>query len=68
MLGASLISAVPGTRLPGPGTIYLSQDLRFLLPVGIGDTITTTVRVRETRAGHGDVVLDCRCTNQGART
>ncbi|MBX5454075.1 MAG: enoyl-CoA hydratase, partial [Acidobacteriia bacterium] len=38
MLGASLISAVLGTKLPGPGTIYVSQDLHFLKPVTIGDT------------------------------
>jgi phosphotransacetylase/acyl dehydratase len=64
MWGGGLISAVLGTRLPGPGTIYLSQDLHFRLPIAIGDTITTTVTVREMQADGNRVVLDCRCTNQ----
>jgi phosphotransacetylase/acyl dehydratase len=64
MWGGGLISAVLGTRLPGPGTIYLSQDLHFRLPIAIGDTITTTVTVRERHADGNRVVLDCRCTNQ----
>jgi 3-hydroxybutyryl-CoA dehydratase len=45
MLSAGLISAVLGTRLPGAGTIYLSQSLRFRAPVKIGDTVTATVEV-----------------------
>lgn len=64
MWGAGLISAVLGTKLPGPGTIYLGQDLRFRRPVRIGDTITATVTVREKKAERGDVTLDCVCTNQ----
>src|SRR5579872_7054151 len=64
MLGAGLISSVVGTKLPGPGAIYLGQDLRFLRPVSIGDTITATLRVKEKRADKHDLVLDCRCTNQ----
>ncbi|MGA9420793.1 MAG: bifunctional enoyl-CoA hydratase/phosphate acetyltransferase [Rhodanobacteraceae bacterium] len=64
MLGAGLISSVLGTRLPGAGTIYLSQDLRFLHPVGIGDTITAALKVTEKHAGRGTLALDCRCTNQ----
>ena len=64
MWGAGLISAVLGTELPGPGTIYLGQDLRFRRPVGIGDTITATLTVREKRPAKGDVTLDCVCTNQ----
>ncbi len=63
MWSGGLISAVLGNKLPGPGTIYLSQDMRFLRPVGIGDAITATVTVRE-KAGHDRVKLDCRCTNQ----
>ncbi len=47
MLTAGLISAVLGTRLPGPGTIYLSQSLRFTKPVRIGDTVTARVEVLE---------------------
>jgi len=64
MLGGALISSVLGTKLPGPGTIYLGQELRFLKPVGIGDSITATVTVRDKRPAHGDVTLDCVCTNQ----
>jgi phosphotransacetylase/acyl dehydratase len=65
--GAGLISAVLGTRLPGPGTIYLGQELRFRRPVGIGDTITATLTVREKRAERGDVTLDCVCINQDGK-
>ena len=64
MWGAGLISAVLGTKLPGPGTIYLGQDLRFRRPVSIGDTITATVTVREKKPEKGDVTLDCLCANQ----
>jgi phosphotransacetylase/acyl dehydratase len=64
MWGGGLISAVLGMQLPGPGTIYLSQDLRFHLPVSIGDTITATVTVSELHAEKGNVTLDCLCTNQ----
>ena len=64
MLGASLISTVLGTRLPGPGTIYLGQELRFLRPVGIGDSVTATLTVSEKHAAKGDITLDCRCVNQ----
>jgi 3-hydroxybutyryl-CoA dehydratase len=45
MLSAGLISAVLGTKMPGPGTIYISQSLRFRAPVKIGDTVTATVEV-----------------------
>jgi phosphate acetyltransferase len=64
ILEAGLISAVLGTELPGPGTIYLGQDLRFLHPVSVGDTITATLTVTEKHPEKGNVVLDCRCTNQ----
>lgn len=64
MWGAGLISAVLGTRLPGPGTIYLGQDLHFRKPVSIGDTITATVTVKEMKAEKQDVIFDCLCTNQ----
>jgi phosphotransacetylase/acyl dehydratase len=64
LLGAGLISAVLGTKLPGPGTIYLSQDLQFLHPIEVGDTITATVTVREKHFEKSDLSLDCRCTNQ----
>lgn len=45
MLSASLICTVLGTKLPGPGTIHLQQDLHFLAPVYFGDTLTAEVRV-----------------------
>jgi 3-hydroxybutyryl-CoA dehydratase len=47
MLGAGLISAVLGTKLPGPNTIYLAQEMKFLAPVRLGDTITAEVEVLE---------------------
>lgn len=63
MWGGALISAVLGTELPGPGTIYVDQTLHFGTPVGIGDTVTVRVTVREKQAGNR-VALDCRCLNQ----
>jgi phosphotransacetylase/acyl dehydratase len=68
MWGAGLISAVLGTRLPGPGTIYLGQELRFLHPVSIGDTMTATLTVREKKPAKSEVTLDCVCTNQRGET
>lgn len=47
MLTASYISTVIGTRLPGPGTIYLGQNLKFRAPVRAGDTVTATVTIKE---------------------
>lgn len=64
MWTAALISTLLGTELPGPGTIYLGQDLRFRKPVAPGDTITATVAVREKRPEKRIVLLDTRCTNQ----
>jgi len=64
MLVASLISAVLGQQLPGPGTIYLSQSLEFLRPVYPGDTITATVEVIHVREDKPVVTLIARCTNQ----
>jgi len=64
MWGGGLISSVLGTQLPGPGAIYLAQSLRFIRPVSLGDAITATVTVREKRAEHEVVLLDCRCVNQ----
>jgi phosphate butyryltransferase len=62
--GGGLISAVLGTELPGPGTIYLSQSLRFTRPVGLGDTITATVTVTGKDVQRHLVDFDCRCANQ----
>ncbi len=64
MWGGGLISAVLDTELPGPGASYLSQSLRFVRPVGLGDAITTSVKVTEKRSEHHVLLLDCRCVNQ----
>ncbi|MFQ6752857.1 bifunctional enoyl-CoA hydratase/phosphate acetyltransferase [Cereibacter sphaeroides] len=64
MWGGALISAVLGTRLPGPGTIYLGQSLRFRRPVSPGDRITVRVTVREKDMASAKVTLDCLCLNQ----
>ena len=61
---AGLISAVIGTRLPGPGAIYLSQSLKFTKPVMPGDTITATVEVAEVIRERNRVRLLTVCTNQ----
>ncbi|MGU3453597.1 bifunctional enoyl-CoA hydratase/phosphate acetyltransferase [Methylobacterium sp. 391_Methyba4] len=66
--GGSLISAVLGTELPGPGTVYLSQSLRFLHPVRIGDTVTARVTVRAKEAADQRVRLDCVCLNAQGET
>jgi len=65
--GGGLIAAVFGTELPGPGAVYLSQSLRFLQPVAVGDTITASVVVAEKRADDHLVVFDCRCVNQAGQ-
>lgn len=61
---AGLISTLLGTKLPGPGTIYLGQNLRFCKAVAPGDTITASVTVREKRPDKRIVLLDTSCTNQ----
>ncbi len=61
MLGASLISTVLGTKLPGPGCIYVSQDLRFKAPVRIGDTVVARVTVSEILAEKRRVTFACEC-------
>lgn len=64
MLSAGLISAVLGTMLPGPGTIYMGQELRFTKPVFVGDTITATITVAELIPEKNRAKLDTVCTNQ----
>ena len=64
LFGSGLIAAVLGTKLPGPGTVYLDQTLEFLKPVELGDTVTATVTVKEKHADKAEILLDCRCTNQ----
>lgn len=68
MWGGALISAVLGTELPGPGTIYLNQNLSFRNAVGLGDTVTVRITVAEKSAEHHHVTLDCLCTNQRHET
>ncbi|WP_272007583.1 bifunctional enoyl-CoA hydratase/phosphate acetyltransferase [Roseovarius sp. ZX-A-9] len=68
MWGGALISAVLGTELPGPGTIYLNQNFSFRAPVGLGDTITIRVTVAKKSAAHHHVTLDCLCINQNDET
>lgn len=65
MLTATLISAVLGNRLPGPGTIYVGQNLKFKAPVRPGDTVTAKVTVKEILLEKGRVVLDTICTVNG---
>ncbi len=64
MLTASLVSAVLGTKLPGTGSIYLSQDLKFVRPVRIGDTVTARVEVVELVKEKNLARLKTTCTNQ----
>ena len=64
MLGASLISAVLANELPGRGTVYLSQTLRFTAPVFLGDTVTARVVVRHVREDKPVVTLETFCTNE----
>jgi 3-hydroxybutyryl-CoA dehydratase len=65
MLSASLISTVLGTRLPGPGTIYLAQNLRFRAPVRIGATVTATVEVTALDPDRKRAILRTVCTVEG---
>lgn len=58
---ASLISAVIGTRLPGPGAIYMTQSLKFLAPVRIGDIVDATVEVTELSDKGRRATLACIC-------
>ncbi len=65
MLSASFISAVLANKLPGAGTIYLGQTLKFKAPVRIGDTVTATVTVKEVVVEKRRCVLDAVCTVGG---
>ncbi|MGH1483188.1 MAG: MaoC family dehydratase [Geminicoccales bacterium] len=62
MLTASLVSTVLGTKLPGPGAIYVTQDLRFLAPVRIGDTVIARVAVAELNTERNRATLATTCT------
>ncbi|MBF0232249.1 MAG: MaoC family dehydratase [Desulfamplus sp.] len=64
ILVGSFISTVIGMKIPGPGTIYLEQQYKFLAPVRIGDTITARVEVVEIKSEKNKVNLQTRCFNQ----
>jgi 3-hydroxybutyryl-CoA dehydratase len=64
MLSAGFISNVLGNQLPGPGAVYIRQNLHFLAPVRIGDTITATVEVTNVLIEKNRVTLSTRCVNQ----
>lgn len=64
MLSAGFISNVLGNQLPGPGTIYMGQELRFVKPVFIGDTVTATVTVKEKIEEKNRLKLETVVTNQ----
>lgn len=65
MLSASLISTVLGTRLPGPGTIYLSQTLKFRAPVRIGQTVTARAEVTALDPARKRATLATACLVEG---
>ncbi len=67
MLTAGLISAVIGEQLPGHGTIYMSQNLKFLAPVRPGDMVLAEVEVTEIQIDKRRVKLDCRCIVDGKK-
>ena len=68
MLSAGLISATLAGKLPGSGSVYLSQTLRFTAPVRIGDTVTTRVEIIEINPARRRVKLTTICRNQHERT
>ena len=65
MLSAGYISAVLGTRLPGPGAVYVSQSLSFRRPVRIGDEVTAEVKVTAIDAARGRVTFATNCIVAG---
>ncbi len=67
MLTGALISAALALTLPGPGTVYLGQSLRFRRPVKIGDDITVQLEVVDKREDKGFVTLECSARNQDGK-
>lgn len=65
MLSAAYISAVFGTKLPGPGAIYISQSLKFTAPVKIGDTVNTTVKIVELNSEKKRAKFETVCSVDG---
>lgn len=68
MWSGALFSTVLGTELPGPGTIYLGQTLKFTAPVSVGDTVTVTVTVQEKEPEKHRLKLECVAVNQHGKT
>jgi acyl dehydratase len=64
MWGGALISTLLGTELPGPGTIYVSQTLKFRRPIGLGDRVTVTVRAAAKDESKHRITFDCTVVNQ----
>jgi 3-hydroxybutyryl-CoA dehydratase len=64
ILLGGFISTIIGTKLPGPGSIYIRQELKFLAPARIGDTITARVEVTQIQADKNRITLRTTCTNQ----
>jgi 3-hydroxybutyryl-CoA dehydratase len=64
MLSASLISTVIGTKLPGPGSVYLKQSYQFVAPVFPGDTVTARATVTKIREDKPIITLETVCLNQ----
>ena len=67
MFTAGFVSAVLGMKLPGPGCIYMSQEMRFVAPVRFGDTIETVCEVTEIIPEKKRVILSTTCTNQDGK-
>jgi 3-hydroxybutyryl-CoA dehydratase len=65
MLSAAYISAVLGTKLPGPGCIYISQTLNFRAPVHIGDEVTARVRISDLIENRKRAIFACACAVGG---
>ncbi len=68
MLAASYVSALLGTQFPGPGTIYMGQNLKFVKPVFIGDTLDVVATVTKFRADKGILTMDTTVSNQHGET
>ena len=68
LLTAGFISTVLGTKLPGPGAVYVKQELKFLAPVNIGDTLTAKAEVTEVIKEKNRVVLKTTISNQNGKT
>ena len=67
MLSAGLVSAVLGMQIPGPGTIYLAQTLKFTAPVKFGDTITARAEITDRNLERNRSILKTTCINQDGK-